>query len=605
MRIISKYVLKEHVGPLVFALSALTSLLLLNYVAKQFDKLVGKGLGWEVIAEFFLLSIPFTVAMTLPMAVLVSTLYAFSRLAAENEITALKASGVSMARVMTPVLIGATFLAGLMIWFNDQILPRSNHRLSVLQQDIARKKPTFALRERVFNEVAPGRFYLQANHVDQSSGTMREITIHDMTNPAASRTIHADSGMMAMSKGQIDLILTLYDGYLQEIPKREPGQFQRHFFQEDRIRVRGVGNQLTRSDGGGFKGDREMSICEMQAAVNVAYSEQATTRQELENILVLQARAALTGVEEDPSNVRRVDATLRGLGQAYCTALGRLPSGGGEMVEADRPEEIPGVPRAPLGRPRMEPADETEVEADDVDVDAPISVELPREDGQVMPRVTSARTVLPPSVGTQNFRRVPAPREDPDEVDAEERAPVRSANRADTTRRNATVPVVDRDRRVYLTPASMVAGRIEALRSQMEISAQTVQRYDVEIQKKFALAVACVVFVLLGAPVALRFPRGGVGMTLGVSLVVFAIYYVGLIGGEALADRGLLTPFWAMWAANVIFTAVGLVLLARMGREGATSRGGDFGEMRDAVRSWIAHQGRRLGLPLERRRRAA
>ena len=96
----------------------------------------------------------------------------------------------------------------------------------------------------------------------------------------------------------------------------------------------------------------------------------------------------------------------------------------------------------------------------------------------------------------------------------------------------------------------------------------TMNRYGVEIQKKFALSAACIVFVLIGAPIALRFPRGGVGLVIGVSLVVFAIYYVGLIAGESLADRAFLTPFWAMWAANVILTGVGLVLLVRMGTRG-------------------------------------
>jgi lipopolysaccharide export system permease protein len=104
VKIIHKYVLREHLGPLVFAVSALTSLMLLNYIAKQLGNLVGKGLSGTVILEFFLLSIPFTIAMTLPMAVLVSVLYAFSRLAAENEITAMKANGVSMRRLLVPVL---------------------------------------------------------------------------------------------------------------------------------------------------------------------------------------------------------------------------------------------------------------------------------------------------------------------------------------------------------------------------------------------------------------------------------------------------------------------------------------------------------------------
>src|SRR6185312_9191645 len=71
--------------------------------------------------------------------------------------------------------------------------------------------------------------------------------------------------------------------------------------------------------------------------------------------------------------------------------------------------------------------------------------------------------------------------------------------------------------------------------------------YAVEIEKKFSLAAACIVFVFVGAPIALRFPRGGVGLVISVSFVVFAAYYVGLIGGESLADKGLIPPFWAMW----------------------------------------------------------
>lgn len=80
LKLIGKYVLKEHVGPFLFASTALTSLMLLQYIAKKFGELVGRGLPKMVIAEFMALSVPFTVAMTMPMAVLVSVLYAFSRL---------------------------------------------------------------------------------------------------------------------------------------------------------------------------------------------------------------------------------------------------------------------------------------------------------------------------------------------------------------------------------------------------------------------------------------------------------------------------------------------------------------------------------------------
>jgi len=90
--------------------------------------------------------------------------------------------------------------------------------------------------------------------------------------------------------------------------------------------------------------------------------------------------------------------------------------------------------------------------------------------------------------------------------------------------------------------------------------------------------------VLLGAPIALRFPRGGVGLTIGVSLVVFGIYYVGLIAGESLARRGMLPPVVSMWIANVVFGLLALVLLARLGMESGSSRGGDFHEVLDTIR---------------------
>jgi lipopolysaccharide export system permease protein len=114
-----------------------------------------------------------------------------------------------------------------------------------------------------------------------------------------------------------------------------------------------------------------------------------------------------------------------------------------------------------------------------------------------------------------------------------------------------------------------------------------------------------VVFVLVGAPIALRFPRGGVGLVIGVSLAIFALYYVGLIAGEALADRSIISPFWGMWGHNVIMAVLGLIMTARMGRERETVRGGDFGDLLETIRVWIARGGRKVGLPLDRRRRLA
>jgi lipopolysaccharide export system permease protein len=153
--------------------------------------------------------------------------------------------------------------------------------------------------------------------------------------------------------------------------------------------------------------------------------------------------------------------------------------------------------------------------------------------------------------------------------------------------------------------ARLFKTRLDDAREQIDMHEKTRDRYLVEIHKKFSLAVACVVFVLVGAPIALRFPRGGVGLVIGVSLGIFALYYVGLIAGEALADRSIISPFWGMWGANVIMAVLGLLMTARMGRVGETARGGDFGDMLETIRIWIARGGRKVGVPLDRRRRLA
>jgi lipopolysaccharide export system permease protein len=561
LKILSKYVLKEHAGPLVFALAALTSLLLLNYVAKHFGSLVGKGLPWTAIAEFFALSVPFTVAMTLPMAVLISTLYAFSRLAAENEITALKASGVGMTKIMRPVLFAAAVVAILMVGFNDQILSRSNHQLAVLQTDIARTKPTFALREQVINPVSPGKLYIRANKIDRATNRMREITIYDLGDPSRGRTIFAQSGTLGFSANRQDLVMTLFDGNMQEVSNADPGQLQRLFFARDRMLVKGIGSKFESSTNVDYKGPREKTICEMQQ--DYVQSEVSTqrARDEFKNVLGNAARAAATGDN----------------GAAQIAATGR------QFTGPRREETSPGKPaRLPvtLGGAYCRMLDLFTVQKAKAD---PVLIGLP--------------AAIAPQLGGDSKMQQARQRETIEKQRALQEAQAR-ARAAE-----GTPPIT---RGGFAPSSGMGAGGasvIESIKTRLTESERTRDMYLVEIHKKFALAVACVVFVLIGAPIALRFPRGGVGLVISVSLGVFALYYVGLIAGQSLAEHGTLNPFWSMWLANIIFTTVGLVLLARMGKEQGSSRGGDMREMIEMLRLWIAGWLRRFGFKVERRRR--
>ena len=104
-------------------------------------------------------------------------------------------------------------------------------------------------------------------------------------------------------------------------------------------------------------------------------------------------------------------------------------------------------------------------------------------------------------------------------------------------------------------------------------------QFRVEIHKKYAIAFACIVFVLMGAPLGIRFPRGGIGTVIVASVAIFAVYWAGLIGGENLANEGVVTPFWAMWTADLIFLGVCVALAARMSRTVGTNRGGGLSEV--------------------------
>ncbi len=484
MKIISRYLLREHVGPFAFALGALTGLLLLNQVARRFADLIGKGLPWTVVGAVFGLSVPFIVAMTVPMACLVAVLQAFSRLGADAEITALKASGVNLVRVMRPVL-GAFAIVGFAeLLFVDQVLPRTNHQLKNLLVDIARKKPTFELREQAVNEVVPGQLFLRAGRIDQATDWMRDVVIYDLANPTRRRTIYADSGYIRFNADRTDLFLTLFNGYIHDYDRVQAANFRRIFYATDLVRVGNVSNRLERTGENDFRSDREMSLCEMEAVVRTDLVSAAGLRSQRQRAIERDA-LALVGVVAPATDTARPNPGRRSVTAVYCGLLRRIGKG-----------------LAPT----------------------PAHAETP-----------------PPQVH----------------------------------RDSAIMREVQARPRVYGDPeGAELRSTLVTLEAQRRASVQHAASYQVEIHKKYSLAVSCVVFVLIGAPIALRFPRGGIGMVIGWSVAIFGFYYIGLIGGESFADRQIITPFWAMWMPNLVMAVIGVGLFLRLGYERASARGG-------------------------------
>jgi len=428
LRILTRYVLRQLVAPFLFASILLTALMMLDVVADRFGSLIGKGLGWQPVAEVFLYSIPFMFAVIVPMAVLVAVLYVFNNLASDNEISAMKASGISLARITAPVLVLAAILAWGLVRFNDTILPESNHKLSLLLASIGRKSPTFAVPEREVYELNDGKLFLVAQKNVQARSLLIDVKIWDVEDRDARRTIYADSARIALvaSDDQVDLFLTLFDGVAHESSATSPERFQRVWFDRNHIRVPGVGNAFARGESGA-RGDRELPIDSMRARVLA---------------------------RERDSDQTRI--------KSHATAVAWTETFLGGLVDADT------VP--------------------------------PDSSTAVVQGWRTGRRFSSPQAAAGNFR---------------------------------TLALTE---------------------TQYD---QEANKYEVEIWKKYSIPFACIVFVLIGAPIAVRYRRAGVALVVGVSLGVFCAYYVALIGGEHLADRQLLSPFWAMWAPNVLFGIIG------------------------------------------------
>jgi lipopolysaccharide export system permease protein len=588
VKILSKYVLREHVGPFTFALTALTSLMILNFISRQFGELVGKGLSASVIAEFFALSIPFTVALTLPMSVLVAVLYAFSRLAAENEVTALKASGVSPWRLVTPALAWGAVMSLFLLAFNDQVLPRANFQLKTLQDAIAQTKPTFLLKDQVINAIQEERLYLKAGRIDRSNGHMKEVVIYDLTSADRRRTIYADSGAIGFAENQKDLALDLYSGQMQTVATDKPGQLDRLFYDSDRIIVRNVGNQFEKAKGDTLsRGDRELGVCAMQKKLTHVMPVFLENRAEYMDALLVAKKSKETGkpmalpVHRAP---RFRPEEPRNLAWAYCRVLARLV--GVKAAEAAVPD--PKLLHAVQDTvPKRGAQDSTK--RDSVRRAAADSAQRAKAAAAAAPPAPPGGTVIlgtsrPPAPGSPGARPVPPEVINP--IPPKPGAPVAkfsdpflAKTKADSDKAYA--------QQARLTESEIAerVSHVADVKLKYEISQRTKNRFEIEINKKFALAAACLIFVMLGAPLALRFPRGGVGLVLLVSLIVFALYYVGLIGGESLANKGIIPPFWAMWGTNVILAIAGVILLLRMGHEENSGRGGNWTDRWDKVRA--------------------
>ncbi|MFA6541839.1 MAG: LptF/LptG family permease [Bacteroidota bacterium] len=260
---ISLHILKAHIAPFFGSFFILMFLFVLQFIMKFMDQLVGKGLSGAVIAELMLLNLAWMVVLAVPMAVLVATLMAFGGMAATNEVTAMKAGGISLLRMMFPIAVASLLVTYIMVEFNNKVLPEANHRSKTLTMDIRRKKPTLTLIPGLFNQDMPGLSLLVRKTFEESND-LEGITIYNYSDPNKSTVITATHGKLSFSEDYGKLIMDLYNGEIHEIDYTRPTAYRIIKFERQRLTTKAEGFDFERSSINSFtRGDRELSSGEM------------------------------------------------------------------------------------------------------------------------------------------------------------------------------------------------------------------------------------------------------------------------------------------------------------------------------------------------------
>ncbi len=431
--IIPFYILRNHLAPFLFAMASLMGIFLLQFLMKAADKLVGKGLDWLVIIKLVSYNLAWMVVLVVPMSVLVATLMAFGSMSQNNEITILKASGISLLKMIAAPFVCSLAVAYLLIVFNNDVLPDANHHAKILMYDISQKKPTLSLQPGVFSQEVDN-YAILARHIDQASNMLYDVTIFDYSSPVKINVVTAKEGRLYFSPDLTKLLMDLTSGEIHESEADGTTMYRKLIFQRHRIAMNANQFAFTRSNEMS-RGDREMSVATMNWRVD-----------------------SLARIRKGFDIYLNADVKKFFHGDSLAKAIQVKPS------YQNKEQKI----------------------------------------SNILNQVLSAKNTV---VGS--------------------------------------------------------AARVQIIRNE-------INRYLVEIYKKYAIPVACIVFILLGAPLGIMIRKGGFGMAASIGLFFFLVYWAFLIGGEKLADRGIITPFWGMWAANVVMGILGIVLTYRSMKETVT-----------------------------------
>lgn len=259
MKRLHLFMLKSFSGPFVATFFISMFVLIMQFLWRMIDEIVGKGLDFAIIAELLIYVATTLVPMALPLAVLLSSIMTFGSLGENYELIALKAAGISLFRIMYPLIILIVFLTVFAFFFSNNILPVANLKFYSLLYDIRKQKPELSFKEGIFMEDLEG-YRIKVDRINKSSGMMYHMLIYSHKDGSGNYEVtKADSGMMISNPKSNMMELILYSGYtytdegMKNNGPRATFPFRRLKFSKQSLMIELPGTDLKRTDEDAFR----------------------------------------------------------------------------------------------------------------------------------------------------------------------------------------------------------------------------------------------------------------------------------------------------------------------------------------------------------------
>jgi lipopolysaccharide export system permease protein len=254
MRLLTRYILKQLFLPFFFSLLIIVFILFTQFLLRAIDRFLGKGLDLGTIFEYLFLNLGWITALAVPMAVLIAALMAFGQFSEDNEITAMRASGISFLTILRPALALGFAIATTLILFNAFIMPEMNFKARMLSGDIYRKRPDLNIEPGYFMDDLPDYSLIIR---DKEDNTLKDVRIFSKGIGETQTSIHSKTGNLTTIDDAI--LLTLFNGEIHELDLKDYGNYRRIEFEKHIITIPADDLFLNRRDTTS-RSDREMTI---------------------------------------------------------------------------------------------------------------------------------------------------------------------------------------------------------------------------------------------------------------------------------------------------------------------------------------------------------